>query len=188
MEEVVEQTHEIVEEIVIIEECLEYSNDDPAAANAELVLLISNKTSTFHLNANGYQNVTDGRKGQGNRPIQKPCKITSGWKCPKFGRHPHPSNCRKYIQCTFGGENSVYTCGLDEAYDPKANRCTDDWATCGMLSQCKFDRELLIDPYDRNGYFICVRQRGKKNRFRVYRRQCPRGKIFDVVRQRCVSS
>lgn len=184
VEEVTEVTHEIIEEVVIIEECLDPLNDDDMSLN-DIIPLLPNRTHQSTVTDNPLN--SDIRKP--NKPKPQTCTITSGWKCPRFGRHPHPANCRKYIQCTFGGENTVYNCGFNEAFDPKANRCTDDWISCASLAKCKYDKELLIDPYDKASYFICVRQRGvagKKKNFRIYRRQCPRGRIFDIVKQRCV--
>lgn len=174
---------EIIEEVVIVEQCS--NNDEPTLNDG--IAVSSSRTNLITGNDTLYTRETDRRKPINNN--SGPCTITSGWKCPKFGRHPHPSNCRKYIQCAFNGANTVYICDFNQGYDPKTNRCIDDWSSCGSLAKCNYDKELLVDPYDFTSYFICVRQRGiggKQKGFRVYRRKCPNGRKFNLVKQRCV--
>lgn len=118
-----------------------------------------------------------------NQPIQE-CVITSGWHCRKHGVYPHPTSCQKYIQCNFCGANTVYSCAYDESFDGK--RCSSDWSTCDALKDCQFDRELIVDPWNKAQYFICVRKKGFHDNFFVFRRHCPDGLEFDVVRQQCV--
>lgn len=117
-----------------------------------------------------------------NRPI-KPCQITSGWACRKIGRHPHPSNCQKYIQCNFCGDNTVYECPYEQSYDGR--QCSTDWSTCGQIQGCQYDRELLADPWSNRNYFVCVRKKGFFNKYFVFRRFCPDDHEFDPVRQQC---
>lgn len=117
-----------------------------------------------------------------NRPT-KPCQITSGWACRKIGRHRHPSNCQKYVQCHICGENSVYECPYEHAFDGR--QCSSDWSSCGSLPRCSYDRALLPDPWNSSNYFVCVRKKGTLHKFFVFRRFCPEGHEFDVVRQQC---
>lgn len=116
--------------------------------------------------------------------VQKPCKIISGWTCPKLGRYAHPTSCQKYIQCSYCGENSVYTCGPGEAFDGR--RCANDWSNCGNL-KCQYDRELIQDPWNRKGYFVCVKSTQIVKQFKIYRRECPSNYFFDRFGQRCNS-
>lgn len=117
-----------------------------------------------------------------NRPI-KPCTITSGWACRKIGRYPHPSNCQKYVQCHFCGDNSVYECPYEQSFDGK--QCSTDWSSCGNINECSYDRELLADPWNSQNYFVCVRKKGFKNKFFAFRRFCPDDHEFDPVKQQC---
>lgn len=114
----------------------------------------------------------------------RPCKIVSGWTCPKFGYYKHPTHCQKYVHCKFCGENSVYRCGHDDCYDGK--RCSSDWSTCGELERCTRHGQLLHDPWDRHGYFICWQRKGFPKKHRVYRRECYNKYIFNVQKQKCI--
>lgn len=119
----------------------------------------------------------------GGNPI-KPCKIVSGWKCPKKGYYKHPTHCQKYVHCKFCGENAVYVCGHDDCYDGK--RCSGDWSTCGELPRCTRHAELLRDPWNKHGYFICWKRKAFPKKHRVYRRECFNKFYFDVHKQKCV--
>lgn len=118
------------------------------------------------------------------------CHIVSGWDCPRFGRHAHPIDCQKYVWCTFRGNNTVYECGEDEAYDLSDRDCSADWSSCEALTDCLYDRELLEDPSDDQAYFICIEQSGgirRQKQFSAYRRWCQDGRTFDLDYQRCMS-
>lgn len=122
--------------------------------------------------------------GHGGGEQIKPCTIVSGWSCPKIGRYKHPTHCQKYVQCKFCGENSVYRCGHDESFDGK--RCSSNWSTCGALKKCTFHRELLRDPWNKHGYFVCLQSKGFSKKHGIYRRECYDNYHFDVHRQKCV--
>lgn len=124
----------------------------------------------------------ESRGGHGD-PV-KPCKIVSGWTCPKFGYYKHPTHCQKYVHCKFCGENSVYRCGHDDCYDGK--RCSSDWSSCGQLEGCSRHGQLLHDPWDRHGYFICWQRKGFPKKHRVYRRECYNQYHFNVQKQKCI--
>lgn len=117
-----------------------------------------------------------------NRPT-KPCSITSGWSCRKIGRYPHPSHCQKFINCHLCGDNTVYECPYEQAFDGR--QCSADWSNCGHIHGCTYDRELLVDPWNKSNYFICVRKKGFLHKFFVFRRFCPDDHEFDPVRQQC---
>lgn len=120
------------------------------------------------------------------KPVERPCTITSGWNCRNHGiknTYSHPTNCQKYIECSFCGSNEVYTCPYDESFDGR--RCSSDWSHCNQLKQCQYDRELLHDPWNSSNYFICVRKRGFHNKYFTFRRRCPDDHEFDVVKQQC---
>lgn len=119
----------------------------------------------------------------GGDPI-KPCKIVSGWTCPKMGYYKHPTHCQKYVRCKFCGENSVHVCGHDDCYDGK--RCSTDWSTCGELGKCSRHAQLLRDPWNKHGYFICWKKKGFPKKHRVYRRECFNNFIFNVHKQKCI--
>lgn len=143
--------------------------------------------STIQLDAMPESNLTKGliaevANANNNRPT-KPCTITSGWECPKFGRYPHPSNCRKYVQCRLCGNNQVYECPFEQAFDGK--QCSSDWSACSQISECKYDREVLADPWDESNYFICVRKKATIHKFFIFRRFCPEGHIFDINQLQC---
>lgn len=126
----------------------------------------------------------EGRGGHcGGDPI-KPCKIVSGWTCPKIGYYKHPTHCQKYVHCKFCGKNSVYLCGHDDCYDGK--RCSSDWSTCDELPECTKHGQLLRDPWNRHGYFICWKRKAFPKKHRVYRRECFNKFNFDVRKQKCV--
>lgn len=115
------------------------------------------------------------------------CSIVEGWECSRLGRYAHPVDCQRYIRCTFRGENTVYECDDDEAYDPDQRECTTDWSSCEALEQCLYHRQLLEDPSDANGYFICIsNRRAFHESYTVYRRQCSEGRIFDDDYQQCM--
>lgn len=97
-----------------------------------------------------------------NKPT-KPCQIVSGWACRKLGRYPHPTNCQKYVQCHFCGDNTVYECPYEHAFDGR--QCSSDWSTCGHLRQCQHDREIIPDPWNISNYFICIRKKGFLHKF-----------------------
>lgn len=117
------------------------------------------------------------------------CVITAGWSCPRFGRHPHPVDCQKYVQCNFKRENTVYECSANQAYDTHSRGCSDDWSSCEALTECLYNHELLEDPSDDQNYFICVKQEKvfKQPRYSAYRRHCSDGRVFDLDYQRCVT-
>lgn len=117
------------------------------------------------------------------------CKIVEGWECPRFGKHAHPIDCQKYVKCSFKGDNEVFECDDDEAFDPKNRQCTTDWSTCEALEQCLYHRQLIEDPSDDNGYFICIKNNNKfKESFTVARRSCSNFRKFDKDYQLCMDS
>lgn len=124
-----------------------------------------------------------GGGGHGHGGAVKPCKIVSGWSCPKIGFHKHPTHCQKYVHCKLCRDNAVHTCGHDDAYDGK--RCTSDWSGCGELDSCARHGHLLRDPWNKHGYFICWHRKGFK-KMRVYRRECYHRYHFNVHKQTCV--
>lgn len=117
------------------------------------------------------------------------CKILSGWRCPRFGKYPHPIDCQKYVRCTFQRENTVYQCPEEQAYDLSSNDCSMDWSSCEALNECLYDHELLEDPSDDQNYFICIKRQQifKRTKFSAYRRRCADGRTFDIDYQRCVT-
>lgn len=150
--------------------------------NSNRGVLCDEESETFDEDDADDENEDRGGHGGGN-PI-KPCKIVSGWKCPKFGYYKHPTHCQKYVRCKYCGDNSVYMCGHDDCYDGK--RCSSDWSTCGELPKCMKHGHLLRDPWNKHGYFICWKKKGFPKKHRVYRRECFNKFIFDVHKQRCV--
>lgn len=115
------------------------------------------------------------------------CTIVQGWECPRLGKYAHPIDCQKWVKCSLGGENKVYECEDDEAYDPDQRTCTTDWSTCEALEQCLYHRQLIEDPSDDNSYFICIRNSKKfKESYSVNRRQCTAGRSFDPDYQLCI--
>lgn len=117
-----------------------------------------------------------------DKPV-KICHIVSGWSCRKQGSHFHPTSCQKYIQCDYCNRNSVYVCPYDEAFDGK--RCSNDWSECEHLHGCNYANEAFADPWNRHGYFICIRKKKLKNKYYVFRRHCPDGEIFNPTKQIC---
>lgn len=115
------------------------------------------------------------------------CTIVEGWECPRLGKYAHPVDCQRYVKCSLKGENSVFECEEDEAYDPDQRQCTTDWSSCDALDQCLYHRQLIEDPSDEGGYFICIRNQNKfKESYTLYRRPCTEGRLFDPDYQLCV--
>lgn len=115
------------------------------------------------------------------------CSIIEGWSCPRLGRYAHPIDCQKYVRCTLRGENTVYECDDDEAYDPSTRQCTTDWSSCEALDQCLYHRQLIEDPSDDNSYFICIENNHSiRESYTLYRRQCAEERIFDEDYQQCM--
>lgn len=156
--------------------------DEEQVVPANLSMALSNSSDETNNNQTRGNFIAGIANHNNNRPI-KPCQITSGFNCRKVGRHPHPSNCQKYVQCHFCGDNSVYECPYEQSFDGR--QCSTDWSQCGHIRGCQYDRELLPDPWNESNYFICVRKKGFHNKFFVFRRFCPDDHEFDPVRQQC---
>lgn len=167
---------------------------DPQLAQAVAIAPIANASESNASPAVSSQNkigifgggLFGNRKPQSNDDEQ--CHIISGWDCPRFGRQAHPIDCQKYVWCTFRGNNTVYECGEDEAYDTNERDCSKDWSTCEALTDCLYDRELLEDPSDDQAYFICIEQNSvrKQKQFTATRRWCQPERSFDVDYQKCI--
>lgn len=115
------------------------------------------------------------------------CTIIEGWECPRLGKYAHPVDCQRYVKCSLKGQNTVYECEEDEAYDPDQRECTTDWSSCDALEQCLYHRQLIEDPSDESGYFICIRNQNKiKESYTLYRRQCTEDRLFDPDYQLCI--
>lgn len=115
------------------------------------------------------------------------CTIVEGWECPRLGKYAHPVDCQRYVKCSLKGENSVFECEEDEAYDPDQRQCTTDWSSCEALDQCLYHRQLIEDPSDEGGYFICIRNQNKfKESYTLYRRACTEDRLFDPDYQLCI--
>lgn len=113
-----------------------------------------------------------------------PCKIISGWSCPKIGKYSHPTSCQKYITCTLCGENSVYICPNGESFDGR--RCSSDWSFCNGIQQCEYDKQLLKDPWSDKSYFLCLKAKGKPlKQYRIYKRDCPYNYYFNHFEGKC---
>lgn len=120
-----------------------------------------------------------------NKPT-KPCQIVSGWSCRKMGRFPHPTHCQKYVQCHFCGDNTVYECPYEQAFD--GWQCSSDWSSCGHIEGCQHDRQLIPDPWNHSNYFICIRKKGFFHKFLVFRRFCLDGFEFDAAKLQCTKT
>lgn len=150
---------------------------DPANMSTSVSLINVSEQTKGHIIAGIANN-------HNNKPT-RPCQITSGWSCRKIGRYPHPSHCQKYIHCHLCGDNTVYECPYEQAFDGR--QCSDNWGHCGHIQSCQYDREVLADPWNKSNYFICVRKKGLLHKFFVFRRFCPEDHEFDPVRQTCYS-
>lgn len=203
----VEEEFETGPTITIVEDCPDDGEDDREIIEIEEIEIVDehsdykhektkrkhpNKKKSTHRSLNAVSPRFGGWFGANKKPTSNgnTCKIVSGWRCPRrFGKHAHPVDCQKFVQCNFRGENTVHKCPDDQAYDKRSKGCSSDWSSCEALNECLYDHELLEDPSDEASYFICIqRQRIFKRRwFSAYHRRCAHGRIFDLDYQRCVT-
>lgn len=110
------------------------------------------------------------------------------FRCRFFGRYAHPTDCRRYYQCYGSGANySERWCDDGLAFNPRWLRCETDWSNCKDIPWCKANNQLLPDFHDRQHYFICIRRSYIffVEDYSVYRRTCPAGEVFNLLKQTC---
>lgn len=112
--------------------------------------------------------------------------------CRFFSRRAHPTQCDKYIVC-IGAQPVVRNCPADQAYSGFLRACSRNWSYCRHIGECTKDGELMAEPNDVDSYFICVQRRfgffatnSTRNSYRVYKRHCADGEIFDEDCKKCV--
>lgn len=117
--------------------------------------------------------------------------------CSSVGRAPYPRDCEKYILCT-RSNILINNCPRDFAFNRNTNNCVRDWSSCPFIGPCRYSGQKLTAPGDSSGFLLCVaRFSGDRfsdeeqqrlpglNNFRVFKRNCPNGEIFDTSLGTC---
>jgi hypothetical protein len=127
--------------------------------------------------------------------------------CSKAGatlcRAPHPYDCRKYYECENGAVTQEKECDAGKGFDPSIRDCVerdDDKCYIGATfppvpttttqAMPSFPPEFCPivgganrpHPWDCSKYYVCI------NGFPTGPVSCPKGELYDVEREECVTA
>lgn len=105
--------------------------------------------------------------------------------CSQFGKKAHPKNCQKYLFCWIS-RYEVHSCSRNEAFDPKLNLCTKNWAPCSLVPTCSYSGQVFSAPNDDSAFLYCYGKKIFSADYQVYKRYCPNEQKFNAAKGICL--